>query len=81
MMPGRKMEREMNHQDMIRKVDVSLDWTFRKGGYLLPCVKLLAAEFPALTWEQLNLRLQAFGGYCGYAREAVQRSFEMGRPA
>jgi hypothetical protein len=62
-----------------RQISTILEINCRRGGYILPCVKLLAYEHPELTWDALRHKLVCMAYYGGHHIDTIRRSFEAGR--
>jgi hypothetical protein len=67
--------------DESREISRILESNCRSGGYLLACVKTLAATYPLLSWDSLAFKLKVMGYYGGYPLEAIRRNFEAVRAA
>jgi hypothetical protein len=65
--------------DQSREISRRLENNCRRGGYILPCVKTLAAEYADLTWDALKNKLVVMAYYGGHGLETIRRNFEAGR--
>ncbi len=64
-----------------RRIDARLDASEQRGGYILPCMRALGAEFLFVSWPQIAVKLSARGYLGGYDREVVRRAFLSARTA